>query len=237
MKIGEKGLALLKLWEQGPKGGFASNSYKCSAGKDTIGWGHVIKPTDNIKQPITLAQAEELLQNDIKRAEEAVNKNVKVTLTQNQFDALVCFVFNIGPTNFKTSTLLKFINEELWNKIPTQFMRWVYSNKVFIKGLENRRKVEVSLWNDKTINDNGGKLMVNFLLSNLKSIGLSIWGVFTLYILGKNSKLSKQNDELNLDVKEQSKTIEIKDKVINVVQNTKPTDIDGNIERMRNKKL
>lgn len=153
MKIGEKGLALLKLWEQAPKGGFASISYKCSAGKDTIGWGHVIKPTDNIKQPITLARAEELLKSDIKWAEEAVNKNVKVMLTQNQFDALVCFVFNIGATNFKSSTLLKFINEELRDKIPTQFMRWVYSNKIFIKGLENRRKAEVSLWNDKTIKE------------------------------------------------------------------------------------
>lgn len=149
MKIGKKGLALLKLREQAPKGGFATISYKCSAGKDTIGWGHVIKPTDNIKQPIIEAQAEELLQNDIKWAEEAVNKNVKVMLTQNQFDALVCLVFNIGATNFKSSTLLKFINEELRDKIPTQFMRWVYSNKIFIKGLENRRKAEVILWNDK----------------------------------------------------------------------------------------
>lgn len=76
-----------------------------------------------------------------------------------------------------------------------------------------------------------------FLLSNLRSIGFAIWGIFTLYILGKNSKLSKKNDKLNLDVKEQSKTIEIKDKVISVVQNTKDTDIDGNIKRMRNKKL
>ena len=79
--------------------------------------------------------------------------------------------------------------------------------------------------------------MFNFLLSNLRSIGLGIWGVFTLYILGKNSKLSKQNDALNSDIKERAKTIEIKDKVINVVQNTKPTNLNGNIERMRSQKL
>lgn len=144
MKLGNKGLELLKERE-----GFSKVSYKCSAGKDTIGWGHVIKPTDNIKQPITAAQAEELLKSDIEWAEEAVNKNVKVTLTQNQFDALVCLVFNIGATNFTASTLLRFLNLELWNKIPTQFIRWVYSNKVFIKGLENRRKAEAILWNDK----------------------------------------------------------------------------------------
>lgn len=150
MKISNKGLSLLKLWEQSPNGDFASTSYKCSAYKDTIGWGHVIKPTDNIIEPISKSQAEALLQNDIKWAEESVNKNVKITLTQNQFDALVCLVFNIGTTNFATSTLLKFINEELYDKIHSQFMRWVYSNKVFIKGLENRRKAEVSLWDDKT---------------------------------------------------------------------------------------
>lgn len=79
--------------------------------------------------------------------------------------------------------------------------------------------------------------MINFIISNLKNISFGIWGVFTIYILGKNSKISKQNDKLNLDIKEQSKNIEIKHKVINVVQNTKPTDIGSNIKRMRNKKL
>lgn len=79
--------------------------------------------------------------------------------------------------------------------------------------------------------------IVSILIGNFKSIGLGIWGIFTLYILGRNSKLSKQNDGLNSDIKEQAKTIEIKDKVINVVQNTKSTNIDGNIKRMCNKKL
>jgi len=79
--------------------------------------------------------------------------------------------------------------------------------------------------------------MINFILSNLKSIGLGIWGIFTIYILGKNSKLSKENDNLNSSLKEQSKNIEIKDKVINVVQNIKATDINGNAERMRKNKL
>lgn len=79
--------------------------------------------------------------------------------------------------------------------------------------------------------------MINFILSNLRSIGFGIWGIFTFYILGKNSKLSKQNDNLNLDIIDQTKTIEIKDKVINVVQNSKYTDFNGNLERMRQNKL
>lgn len=149
MKTSEKGIDLLKVLEEGR--GFSSKSYICSAGKRTIGYGHVILPDDNIIEPITEDQAEDILENDVVIAENAINKYVKVPLTQNQFDALVCFVFNVGRTNFKTSTLLKFINEQLWDKIPKQFMRWVYHDKTLIKGLENRRKIEVRLWNNENI--------------------------------------------------------------------------------------
>lgn len=149
MKTSEKGIDLLKILEEGK--GFSSKSYLCSAGKRTIGYGHVILPDDNIIEPITEDQAEDILEKDVSAAESAINKYVKVPLTQNQFDALVCFVFNVGKTNFKTSTLLKFINEQLWDKVPKQFMRWVYHDKTLIKGLENRRKIEVRLWNNENI--------------------------------------------------------------------------------------
>lgn len=152
MKIAKNGLDLLKKWEQGPNGNFASISYKCSAGKDTVGWGHIIKSTDNIVQPINLYKAEALLQNDIKWAEEAVNSLVKVEINQNQFDALVCLVFNIGAANFKTSTLLKFLTDGSLDKIPVQFMRWVYAAGKKLKGLENRRFAEVELWNKEVNN-------------------------------------------------------------------------------------
>lgn len=151
MKIGKKGIDLLKKWEQAPKGGFASISYKCSAGKKTIGWGHVITPLDSIVQPINVLKAEELLYNDLKWAEKAVNKFVKTTINQNQFDALVCLVFNIGATNFKDSTLIKVLNEGSLDKVPVQFMRWVFAGKVRLKGLENRRFAEINLWNDKEV--------------------------------------------------------------------------------------
>lgn len=149
MKTSEKGIDLLKILEEGK--GFSSKSYLCPAGKRTIGYGHVVLPEDNIIEPITEDQAEDILEKDVVIAENAINKYVKVPLTQNQFDALVCFVFNVGKTNFKTSTLLKFINEQLWDKIPKQFMRWVYHDKTLIKGLENRRKIEVRLWNNENI--------------------------------------------------------------------------------------
>lgn len=149
MKISEKGIDLLKILEEGK--GFSSKSYVCPAGKRTIGYGHVILPGENIIEPITEEQAEDILEKDVLIAEEAVNKYVKIKLTQNQFDALVCFVFNIGKVNFKTSTLLKFINTELWDKIPSQFLRWVYVDKTKLKGLENRRKIEIRLWKNENI--------------------------------------------------------------------------------------
>lgn len=152
MQISEKGLSLLKTWEQGPNGGFASTIYSCSAGKRTIGYGHVIESHEDIKEPISEATAEELLKKDITWAEDAVNRYVKVPLTQNQFNALVCFVFNIGVGNFEKSTLLSFINKELFDKVPEQFLRW---NKITVDGvkkvsdgLTNRRKAEIALWND-----------------------------------------------------------------------------------------
>lgn len=149
MKTSEKGIDLLKILEEGK--GFSSKSYVCPAGKRTIGYGHVILPGEKIIEPITEEQAEDILEKDVLIAEEAVNKYVKIKLSQNQFDALVCFVFNIGKVNFKTSTLLKFINTELWDKIPSQFMRWVYVDKTKLKGLENRRKIEVRLWKNENI--------------------------------------------------------------------------------------
>jgi lysozyme len=148
-RLGKKGIELLKHWEQGPRGGFASVPYKCSANKNTIGWGHVIKVTDNIASPITLAQAEAFLKNDVEWAEKAVNKWVSVPLKQNQFDALVCFVFNIGATAFKNSTLLLYLNQSQLDLVPAQLARWNKSNGKVLTGLTNRRLAELELWNAK----------------------------------------------------------------------------------------
>ncbi len=145
-KLGQKGTELLKHWEQGPGGGFAAIPYKCSGNKDTIGWGHVIKFTDNITAPISGLKAETLLRNDIACAEEAVNRWVRVQLNQNQFDALVCFVFNIGATAFKSSTLLRLLNQGRYDSVAAQFTRWNQSNGKVLKGLTNRRIAEALLW-------------------------------------------------------------------------------------------
>ena len=75
--------------------------------------------------------------------------------------------------------------------------------------------------------------MFSFLFANIKSILTTIMAVFTLYLVGRNSKLSKQNDTLNEDIMEQSKNIEVKKEVINALREIKDLDINGNVERMR----
>jgi predicted RNase H-like nuclease (RuvC/YqgF family) len=75
--------------------------------------------------------------------------------------------------------------------------------------------------------------MFSFLFANIKSIGAGLLGLFMFYVMGKNSKLSKQNDSLNKDIMEQSKNIEVKKEVINALREIKDLDINGNVERMR----
>ncbi len=141
MKTSQKGLDLIKKFE-----GFSNKEYICPAGKVTIGYGHVILPNENFPLPITRLEGELLLKKDLVPKELSLNRFLKVKLSQNQFDALISLIYNIGITNFKQSTLIKFINNRLFDKIPDQFRRWKYINKVESKGLLNRREEEIKLW-------------------------------------------------------------------------------------------
>jgi predicted RNase H-like nuclease (RuvC/YqgF family) len=75
--------------------------------------------------------------------------------------------------------------------------------------------------------------IIQFFQACLKSLVVSVWGIFTLYLVGRNNKLSKQNDSLNKDITEQSKNIDVKKEVINALREIKDLDINGNVERMR----
>lgn len=79
--------------------------------------------------------------------------------------------------------------------------------------------------------------MFSLIFANMKSIVTGLMGLLTLCLIGRNSKLSKQNDSLNKEVIQQSKNIQVKKEIINVIQKTKPSDITGNVERLRNKNL
>lgn len=139
MKISENGIELIKEFE-----GYKSEAYQCTSGIWTIGYGH----TKNVQKNDTCSveEATEFLKQDVEIAERAINQLVKVELNQNQFDALVSFVYNIGRENFKRSSMLKFLNSAHFPLSASQFDRWVYSRSNKSQGLINRRAKEKELF-------------------------------------------------------------------------------------------
>ena len=140
MKTGKQGITLIKQHE-----GFRERAYRCPAGIWTIGYGHTlgVKATDRI----TRDQAGRLLEQDIETAEKTVTALVKKPLRQQQFDALVSFVYNLGSTNFARSTLLKKINHDPDDPaIRKEFQKWIYSKGTPLPGLVARRQDESNLY-------------------------------------------------------------------------------------------
>ncbi len=130
---------LIKTFE-----GFRKNSYLCPANVWTIGYG----TTDNVKQGDTCSEhdAEQYLIRDVKRFADAINENVKVPLTQNQFDSLCCFVYNVGIGAFKKSTLLTKLNAKDYKGASEQFARWNKAGGKELPGLTKRRESERALF-------------------------------------------------------------------------------------------
>ena len=96
---------------------------------------------------ITEAQADQLLDEDLRLFERAVSRLVAVPLSDNQFSALVCFAFNVGVGNLEASTLLKLLNRGWYEQVPAQLMRWNCVNGEVFGGLARRRAAEGRLWN------------------------------------------------------------------------------------------
>lgn len=139
-KVNQDGLNLIKEFE-----GLRLNAYQCSAKVWTIGYGH----TKDVYrgQEITLEQAEVSLLDDLQDAQNAVSRLVMVPLNDNEYSALVSFVFNVGSGNFEGSTLLKLLNKRMYDMVPPQLMRWNKVNGQESGGLSRRRSAEGKLWN------------------------------------------------------------------------------------------
>ncbi len=141
MQISQEGIALIKKFE-----GCKLESYKCAAGVWTIGYGS----THGISEGMSISQerADMLLIEDLEKFEQAVNDLVKVSLNQNEFDALVSWTFNLGSTNLKNSTLLKVLNSthKDWSDVPKQIKRWNKANGKVLEGLVRRREAEALLF-------------------------------------------------------------------------------------------
>lgn len=121
-------------------------AYKDTAGKWTIGVGHLIKlPSEEwmLTQMLGEKQINDLFEKDIQTAQNAVKRLVKVPLTDGQKIALISFVFNLGEGNFQTSTLLSKLNRKDYEGAANEFPKWVNSRVngvlTFTQGLYNRR--------------------------------------------------------------------------------------------------
>ncbi len=139
---GSKDYAIIKEFE-----GLRLKAYKCPAGVLTIGYGH----TKGVKvnQSISEKEADRLFSQDIKEFEGYVDRFVKVKLSANQHEALVSFVYNIGPGAFMHSTLLRKLNDGDYKGAQGQFIRWNKAGGKVLKGLTRRRKAEAKLFGKK----------------------------------------------------------------------------------------
>ena len=139
MTTGKQGLQLIKSFE-----GLRLDSYKCPAGVWTIGYGHTkgVKPNMVIDQ----SRADDYLVEDIAPIERHLNK-MGINFRQEQFDALVSWIFNLGLGNFQSSTLFKKIASNAPDEeITDQIVKWVNAGRKPLLGLKKRRVAEANLW-------------------------------------------------------------------------------------------
>ena len=142
MKISQEGIALIKKFE-----GCELEAYKCAAGVWTIGYGS----TKGVKEGDTISEedADNLLLEEMHEYEGYINDMVTVDLKQNEFDALVSWVFNLGPSNLSSSTLLSRLNNKVWDDVPNQIKRWNKAGGQVKQGLVRRREAEALLFEGK----------------------------------------------------------------------------------------
>jgi lysozyme len=139
MTTSRKGLQMIKDFE-----GLRLAAYKCPAGVPTIGYGH----TKGVKMGmvITQGQADDYLVDDIGPIERELNK-LDINFRQEQFDALVSWIFNLGGGNFNSSTMKKYIVGDYTDEqITDQMVKWVNAAGKPLVGLKKRRIAEANMF-------------------------------------------------------------------------------------------
>jgi len=144
MKTSELGLALIKHYE-----GFRSKPYRCPAGLWTVGYGHVINGGRNLpvdcNRVFSIGEIDALLIADLKRFERGITLYCPVQLTQNQFDALVSFSFNLGLGTLQRSTVRQRINRLDFKGAVKVLLQYNKGGGKVLKGLVLRRQDEAKL--------------------------------------------------------------------------------------------
>ena len=145
MRTGHAGIEIIKMFE-----GFRSEPYLLPAGFSTIGFVSTRGVDGNRvtleHSAINRDEAEEMLAHDIQNVEKSVGRLIRVALTQNQFDALVSFVYNLGSGRLQSSTLRSKINRADYEGAADEFPKWVKAGGKRLSGLVKRRFVERKLF-------------------------------------------------------------------------------------------
>jgi lysozyme len=140
--ISPEAILLIKEFES-----FRPIAYKDLGGVWTIGYGS----TDNVKDgdTITEEQATQRMLDKIEKEAQVIDSLVKVKLNDNQFAALICFVYNVGLGNFSNSTLLKKLNKGWYEQVGPELLKWCHVNGEEVGGLKRRRAAEAALFNKR----------------------------------------------------------------------------------------
>jgi lysozyme len=141
MVVSPQGQAFIKQNE----GGFSATPYRDGNGF-SIGWGHHFPAGTTPPNSASLAEGEAWFASDIAGVESTLNSAVHVSLTQDQFDALADFVFNVGASAFLGSTLLRVLNAGNYGAAAQQFAQWRLAGGKVSAGLVRRRAAEKQLF-------------------------------------------------------------------------------------------
>lgn len=125
--------------------GFEAMAYKCPAGRWTIGFGHARNVHEG--DVITRREAYELLARDLIRTQEELATLIHIDINENQFIALMSFVYNFGLTKCRTYRLFGMINRGETENIKEWWPKYCDpKNKKITKGLRDRRMRELNLF-------------------------------------------------------------------------------------------
>lgn len=172
MRASQNAIELIKRFE-----GFRAIAYRCPGGTMTIGYGS----TDGVLegQAVTPAQAQEMLVREVAEVDADLSQLVRVRLSQNQWDALISLVYNIGVGNFEQSTLRKIINQGRFDRVPAEIKRWRLARGRILSGLIARRAAEAALWEGRAIEysrlADAGRVSSPFAREALTEPGRGAW--------------------------------------------------------------
>lgn len=209
----QEGFKLLTTFE-----GCKLTAYDDGRGVWTIGYGH----TKGVHQGMTITQtqAEQLLREDLEKFESYVADAVKVQLNDNQFSALVCFCFNVGPgpEGFGGSTLLKLLNKGDYQGAANQFPRWNKVNGAPWLGLTRRRLAEQALFSGQP-----WRPFLNYVETTARALKLT-----APMLQGEDVRLVQEGlKKVGFDVKPDGFFGKDMDKAVRQFQQQKGLTVDG----------